>query len=356
MKKRALIFVFFVLTIAIVSFLWFYLKKPTVILKDDLVAEINSEHKIFDYVEGVNNGLITSSNKKIDTSTLGNKRLILKTKNVLGKEFDYKFKIVVKDTTAPVITCNKELSTTEGASIDLLSGVGVSDNSNESIEVKVEGDYDFNVAGSYNLKYVAEDSSHNVASEDFVLNVSKKAVVINTVSFADTTVEAGFPYYIKINRKLNVVYVYGVSGNKYSQLVKVFTCSTGRDTPLGVYKTLNKYEWKLLIGPCYGQYATRITGQILFHSVPYYSQSKDSLEYYLYNRLGRKDSLGCVRLTVADAKWIYDNCPLGTKVEIYDSDDLGGVEKPSTIHIDDNDPRRGWDPTDPDPNNPWKAN
>ena len=54
-----------------------------------------------------------------------------------------------------------------------------------------------------------------------------------------------------------------------------------------------------------------------------------------------------------DAKWIYDNCPVGTKVTIYDSKDPGPLGKPTPIRIDVNSPYRGWDPTDPNPRNPW---
>jgi hypothetical protein len=57
---------------------------------------------------------------------------------------------------------------------------------------------------------------------------------------------------------------------------------------------------------------------------------------------------------VADAKWIYDNCPSGTKVTIYDSKDAGPLGKPSTLKIDTSSSYRGWDPTDPNSNNPWR--
>lgn len=349
MKKRA--FVFLVLFLILISsFLFFYFQKPTVVLKKDLFCEINTECKVFDYVKDVNKGLIVSKNKTIDSSTLGNVRVILETKNLINHKFYYKFKINVRDTIMPVISYEKEINVTEGDNVDLLNGVSVYDNSLESIKPVVLGQYDLNVAGNYNLKYQARDSSGNESSVDFVLKVNKKPIIYNNYS---ATYRPGFPYYIKVNRKLNVVYIYENVNGEYSKLIKVFTCSTGRDTPLGVFRTKNKYVWKVLIGPCYGQYSTRITGQILFHSVPYKYQSKDSLEWWLYNRLGSKDSLGCIRLTVADAKWIYDNCPLGTFVEIFDSDDLGGVEKPTTIRISGDDPRRGWDPTDPDPANPW---
>ena len=104
-----------------------------------------------------------------------------------------------------------------------------------------------------------------------------------------------------------------------------------------------------------GAGALAITGNILFHSVPYYSRSKGNLETAEYNKLGTKASMGCIRLAVKDAKWIYDFCPVGSPIHIYDVSELP-VEKPTPIHIDPSDPRAGWDPTDPDPNNPWHTN
>ena len=79
---------------------------------------------------------------------------------------------------------------------------------------------------------------------------------------------------------------------------------------------------------------------------------KDSLETEEFNKLGTAASMGCVRLPVEDAKWIFDNCPSGTTVHIYDSEELP-VERPTVQTLDPDDPRSGWDPTDPDENNPW---
>ena len=69
-----------------------------------------------------------------------------------------------------------------------------------------------------------------------------------------------------------------------------------------------------------------------------------------YNKLGRLASLGCVRLPCNDAKWIYDNCPIGTQVVIYsDSSSAGPMGQPTPLRLDVNDIfMRGWDPTDPD--------
>lgn len=92
----------------------------------------------------------------------------------------------------------------------------------------------------------------------------------------------------------------------------------------------------------------------MFHSVPYQKKDKSTLEWWEYDKLGTKASLGCVRLKVEDAKWIYDNCIPGTKVEFYTSSTSGPLGKPTAMKITDDTEVRNWDPTDPDKNNPWK--
>ncbi|MGX8692122.1 MAG: L,D-transpeptidase, partial [Eubacteriales bacterium] len=92
-----------------------------------------------------------------------------------------------------------------------------------------------------------------------------------------------------------------------------------------------------------------------FHSVPYYSQSPSDLEWPEYNKLGSNASAGCVRMCVRDVKWVYDNISLGTVIRVYASSAAEPMAKPASIRIDtsDSNPNRGWDPTDPDPGNPY---
>lgn len=163
------------------------------------------------------------------------------------------------------------------------------------------------------------------------------------------------PYAIRINRAANTVTVYVMDADgAYSLPVKAMVCSTGKATPTGSYAITEKYRWRSLFGGVYGQYACRIVGNILFHSVPYFSVDPGNLEFEEYNKLGTNASMGCIRLCVEDEKWIYDHCPLGTPVELYDDEDYPGpLGKPVPLVIDVNDERRGWDPTDPDENNPW---
>ncbi len=189
----------------------------------------------------------------------------------------------------------------------------------------------------------------NIIDEN--VKVEEKKVTNNTNNTA--------PYYIKVNYGAQVVNIYSkdAQGN-YTVPVKSMVCSTGSATPKsGVYSIPARWQWLGLQGDVYGQYCTQITGNILFHSVPYLRRGdKSSLEYWEYDKLGTYASLGCIRLTVRDAKWIYDNCARGTKVEFYSSSDSGPLGKPSAMKISSYpDYLRNWDPTDPSQDNPWKT-
>ena len=193
-------------------------------------------------------------------------------------------------------------------------------------------------------------------SENRQEDVSQKENTQEKDSQQSASDETEFPYYIKINRRQNCITVYTLDENgEYTVPYKAMICSTGlyNATPRGTFHLSTKYLWRELYGKVYGQYATRITGGVLFHSVPYYKKSKSALCTEKYNKLGQQASMGCVRLTVEDAKWIADNCPSGTTVEIYDDDDPGPLGKPEAAHIDTDSPNKGWDPTDPDVENPW---
>jgi len=184
-------------------------------------------------------------------------------------------------------------------------------------------------------------------------------VAENTVTEEKSKNTSGTRYRLEVNCKQNVVNVYEKDENgEYKDCVKVMLCSVGSATPKSGTYSLKKYggwEWKGLQGDVFGQYATQITGNILFHSVPYTKRGDNSsLEYWEYDKLGTPASLGCIRLTVKNAKWIYDNCASGTKVYFYKDSNPGPLGKPSERKISGDSEVNGWDPTDPDSDNPWK--
>ena len=154
-------------------------------------------------------------------------------------------------------------------------------------------------------------------------------------------------YYIVVYTGSQSTVVYGKDKTgAYNVIVKAFTVSTGKkSTPTrkGIYKIRAKYRWRLLMGPCWGQYCSSISSSYLFHSVPYDKKSANTLYNASYNNLGKAVSHGCIRMCVRDVKWIYDNCPIGTQVHIvWESGPKGaGVPKRKSGAK-----YSGWDPSD----------
>ncbi len=159
---------------------------------------------------------------------------------------------------------------------------------------------------------------------------------------------------ITINTATEQVIAYDLSGNP----IQVFACSTGKNgnTYSGTYRTTNYYEWHLMNGGVYSRYAVRFNQHELMHSVPYYRHSPDSLEYRQYNKLGSPASMGCCRLALCDAKWIYENTVPGTVVNVVRDPALVYPLSRPIIRVDEtNAALRGWDPTDTDPRSPYNA-
>ncbi len=253
---------------------------------------------------------------------------------------------LIEDTKGPFITAN-DITIYVGNKLDIKSKVKCVDEVDDEVECVINGTFNSSKEGVYNITIESSDKSNNKSTKAIKVNVKKQVARPNTNNK---------PYYIEVIRNQNVVIVYGLDEHKeYNKIVKVFVVSVGRNgkTPTGTYTTTRGYPWGSLIGGVYGQYSTRIYGSYLFHSVPYYSKNKGDLEWEEFNKLGTAASAGCVRMTVRDVKWIYDNIPNGTTVRIYDGNLPSGVSKPSATKIPADSPNRGWDPTDPDPNNPW---
>lgn len=145
---------------------------------------------------------------------------------------------------------------------------------------------------------------------------------------------------INLNRANNCITIY-----KGNTAVKAMACSTGLygPTPTGNFQILDKLRWHELDGPTWGQYCSHITSEILFHSVPMPAKNYYSVPANEYNLLGQAASHGCIRLTVGDAKWLYDNCPVGTSVTISDYEAMP-LGKPTVAKIPAS---QNWDPTDP---------
>ncbi|MDE6851933.1 MAG: L,D-transpeptidase [Lachnospiraceae bacterium] len=179
---------------------------------------------------------------------------------------------------------------------------------------------------------------------------------------------------IELNRAAGVVtiYMYNEETKRYDIPVKSCTVSVGRDvrtnagtgglnqdssyTPIGNYSICTngeavRYSLKTMHEPdgsiVYARWCTHIVGNVYFHAIAVSSQSHNALSYSTYNRLGTPASAGCVRMTVADAKWLYDYMPTGTpvKISVGSSSKPGPLGKPATIKSSYG---VSYDPTDPE--------
>lgn len=131
---------------------------------------------------------------------------------------------------------------------------------------------------------------------------------VNNKNFSSST---KYLIYVDIpNFKVNI---FLKSKNKWT-LNKSYLCSIGKPstpTPKGYFKIGSKgYSFGESHGYiCY--YYSQFNGNYLFHSILY------NLDNTIRDgRLGLQISNGCIRLTKANAKWIYDNIPYGTTVYI----------------------------------------
>ncbi len=135
-------------------------------------------------------------------------------------------------------------------------------------------------------------------------------------------------YTIEVDLTNCIVTVFAPDGSTALQAL----CTVGKEetpTPSGEFKMgkqrerfgiFDKYD-------CYAQYWSQIDGEIFFHSVLYDEPDGDTLIKGTYKNLGRSTSHGCVRLTVPDAKWIYENVGVGSKVIVHEKEEDKELKK-----------------------------
>ena len=204
-KTKILITLIILIIIAAIASGAYYIyssKTLLVTIDNNIEVSINEETYNTDYIKVIANGKIITNKEQIDTTKVGEQVIKVKVQDYFKKEKEYSYKLKVYDKESPVITFTKEHTTDYGKEIDLLKGVAAVDNSNETIEVSIEGEYDIKKSGKYTLYYVAKDSTGNETKEEFTLTVKEKPVVkpsTNNKVVKDTefTTSKGFKGYTK---------------------------------------------------------------------------------------------------------------------------------------------------------------
>ena len=125
---------------------------------------------------------------------------------------------------------------------------------------------------------------------------------------------SGTNYLILVDTTACKTAVFYRNGNSWEYLY-FWPCAPGTpDTPTvkGVFSVTSLKMPGFYSFGSYQYYATQFYGDFLFHSTTFNTDGSVQDD-----RLGMQLSHGCVRLSLENAKWIYDNIPAGTTVYIY---------------------------------------
>lgn len=185
MNKKVLIGIVLVIVIAIIGISAFAIIKieedrklemeedaVALTLKDKLDTEFLSKVKVSDFILNLNGNLI--DDYYIDTTSIGEKETQIQYTNYRNNVKTKSFKINIVDTKDPVIYMQSTMTVPVGYNKDILYTVLSGDECDSKPVRKIEGDYDLNKEGSYNLKYIITDASGNKAEKDFILKVVPK--------------------------------------------------------------------------------------------------------------------------------------------------------------------------------------
>lgn len=160
-------------------------------------------------------------------------------------------------------------------------------------------------------------------------------------------------YYIEVNIKKSAMIVYQYSSDKKTKKpYKIFKCSVGSDLKKGEYKTSESYSW-IDVNGSWHRYNTQIGTKAWIQSAGYKDKYANALKKSSYKAIGDKESSGsCIMLYAKDAQWVSTKCKSGTVVNVVKgktSDQLP-LNFEQTVN-----PYKycGWDPTDPDKDNPY---
>lgn len=161
-------------TIFLIRFIRIKTAKIEVDLVSDLTAQFASDIKVSDYILSINGKLVEDN--KIDTTKLGVKKIKFYFVNEDDIKVSYEFEIEVVDETPPLVWLGNSYSVKVGTDVKLEDKIMCADNYDDNPKCEIEGDYDLNTAGAYNLVFKALDKNGNETKQNFVLNVYEPVV------------------------------------------------------------------------------------------------------------------------------------------------------------------------------------
>ena len=170
-------------------------------LIDDLKIDVYSKKKVNDLIKKLDGKLLT--NNKIDTEKLGKQEIKFIYKNKDGKKRTGIINVNIVDQEEPLVWLSNSYSVKVGSQIDLNEEILCADNYDSNPNCRIEGDYDLNTAGVYNLTYVATDSSNNEEKVNFRLNVYEPEPIVEKEEPQEEPVRTVFKEVLENYKKEN---------------------------------------------------------------------------------------------------------------------------------------------------------
>ena len=179
----------------------------------------------------------------------------------------------------------------------------------------------------------------------------KKSGVANK---EETTVsKQSIKYYLVIGKEQNVIIAYKYTENLNNKsFVKAIKASVGSKVKPGIYKTNSTYNWMNNDG-AWHQFNTEYANKSYIQSIAYKDKYPNTMMRSSYKALGmEKHKDKSIWIACDDANWVRKNAYRLT-VQVYGKNDKfvmpkTELTKPSLAKA------CGWDPTDPNKDNPYK--
>lgn len=170
----------------------FFSVNSTYIYYKDLDYKKSVSIKIGEEIPTITDYVDTENLKKLDSTKIKWENLTTEDNKIYSageyngyiifRDKKIKLNLKVIDDENPTIEGVKDITVYVNNDVELLKNIKVTDNSHDTVDIKIDGEYNVKKVGEYKLIYVATDKSNNETRKDFKLIVKEKVVENKPVS------------------------------------------------------------------------------------------------------------------------------------------------------------------------------
>ena len=174
MKKMILVFIGILILTGCSSYDEYEMPKEVTLKTKEIKFEVYSKPKIIDLIEDKNVEII-NKDEVLNTNKTGKKKTTIEYEYE-DRKYKYDVEYNVEDTTSPTILHTDNYSfayvgDTTSENVDLCKSAVFIDNYDRKASCVIEGTYDINTAGTYELKYIISDKDKNITEDTITFDV-----------------------------------------------------------------------------------------------------------------------------------------------------------------------------------------